>query len=197
MTAQMPDLVLLEGDQFELAGVQGGPLFEPASQGIAPSMIHTACWRGYICTYDTADDYLRLSQLELGLESTLNGEKLTDESVVFGAKVGRAEFGGYVLRGLSMPVPFSGGLLLGQDFIESHYVHMGFAPAWKYEQVIELLLTDGKVTAAVDRSAALAELRSKIEAGTASDPDGSREDLPKWIERTFTLDYSRSFGFSE
>ena len=192
MTAQASDLLILDGVAFAIVGVNGGPLFDPSSEGIEPAMINTACWRGYICTYTTTDGHLLLSELELGYESTVNGEALTDESVVLGVKVGRSNFAPFVLRGLSLPVPFSGGLLLGAGFIEALYVHMGFQAAWKYEKVVELLLTDGEVTDSVDRSAAVAELRSKIQAGTMSDPDGSKEDLVKWIDRTFTLDDSRS-----
>ena len=197
VTAQAPDLVILDGDEFAIAGVDGAPLFDPSSERIEPGVINSACWRGYICTYTTTDGRLLLKELELGYETTVNGEPLTEESVVLGVKVGRSDFAPYVLRDLSLPVPFSGGLLLRKDFIESLYVHMGFHPAWKFERVVELLLTDGEVTDPVDRSNAVAEMRSKIEAGTVSDPDDSSGGLVKWIDGTFTLDYSRSLGFSE
>ena len=74
---------------------------------------------------------------------------------------------------------------------------MGFHSAWTHKKVVELLVTDGVVTDSVDRSEALAEVRSKIEAGTMRNPDDSSGDLVEWIERTFTLDYSRSFGAFE
>ena len=196
VTAQQPDVVLVDRVHFEIVGVEGGPLFDPSTEGIEPSMITTACWRGYICTYTTAGGRLRLRNLELGVKSILNGEQLTEDSVVLGVKVGMPLWS-YVLRRLSLPVPFSGGLLLGKGFIRSLYEHMGFHPAWKYERVLELLLTDGVVTDCLDRSSAVAEVRSKIEAGTMSDPDESNGDLLKWIDRSFTLDYIRSFGSSE
>jgi hypothetical protein len=79
-------------------------------------------------------------------------------------------------------VPFSGGLLLGKGFIRSFYVHMGFQAAWTYKKVVELLVTDGVVTDSVDRSEALAEVRSKIEAGTMRNPDDSSGDLVEWID---------------
>ncbi len=90
-----------------------------------------------------------------------------------------------------MRVPFSGGLLLGQGFIRTTYVHMGFHPAWKFEKVAELLLEHGEVTSTLDRSAELAALRGRIGSGEEPDPDGPRGGV-KWVERTFSLDYSRS-----
>lgn len=42
-------------------------------------------------------------------------------------------------------VPLSGGLLLGEGFIQELYVHMGFHPAWKYLHVIELIFEGGQL----------------------------------------------------
>jgi hypothetical protein len=57
--------------------------------------------------------------------------------------------------------------------------------------VVELLADGGRVTSVQDRSAEMARLRERIQADRTADPDGGR-GLPGWIERTFTLDYSRS-----
>jgi hypothetical protein len=77
-------------------------------------------------------------------------------------------------------VPFSGGLLLGQGFIRTTYVHMGFHPAWKFEKVAELLLEHGGVTSTLDRSAELAPcagasavVRNPIQTGRAVASNGS------------------------
>ena len=39
---------------------------------------------------------------------------------------------------VNYPIAYTGGLLLARGFIQKLYEHMGFHPAWKYEQVIEL-----------------------------------------------------------
>ena len=64
-----------------------------------------------------------------------------------------------------MEVSFSAGLLLGQGFIGSTYVRMGFHPAWKFGRVVELLLDNGRATGIVDRSDELAAVRQRIASG--------------------------------
>jgi hypothetical protein len=71
-----------------------------------------------------------------------------------------------------VPVPITGGMLLGHGFISSTYVHMGFHPAWKFETVIELLLEGGVVTGTMDRSDEISVIRQRIEAGAIANPDG-------------------------
>ena len=50
MTSQIPDMVDIERRRYGLAGVNGATLWYPHVVGVAPKPIHTACWRGYICT---------------------------------------------------------------------------------------------------------------------------------------------------
>lgn len=95
------------------------------------------------------------------------------------------------MAGLAIPIPFTGGMLLGQGFIDRLYVHMGFHPAWKYTRVVELRLDGGRLVDQCDRSAEMAELRRRIEAGEVPDPLRSRAD---WIQASFTLDYALSTG---
>ncbi len=45
VTAQVADSVELEGKMYAIAGVRGGPLFDPAAHGRQPGLISTACWR--------------------------------------------------------------------------------------------------------------------------------------------------------
>lgn len=44
-----------------------------------------------------------------------------------------------------VPIPLSGGLLLGEGFIQELYAHMGFHPAWKCLHVIELIFEGGQL----------------------------------------------------
>ena len=194
MTAQMADRVELEGRSFSLAGVSGGPLFEPATVGLRPTMMNTACWRGYVSTYRVVDGRLRLSELLVGAGSTVDGRVVGPRTALLGqVPTRRKSLGAFLYAGLAHDVPFSGGLLLGDGFVPSLYRHMGFHPAWKYETVIELLVTDGRVHAAHDRSVDVARVRAEIQAGVTEEPDG-RHGGAAWVERTFSLDYRRTFG---
>ncbi len=196
VTAQVPDTVWLDGEQLAIAGVSGHGLFDPAERGLKPAMFSTACWRGFVCTYAVDAGRLVLDALHLGAGSQIDGQDVAPGAPLLGGTAERltiAAGGGYAYQNLGWPVPFTGGLLLGADFIRATYVHMGFHPAWKFERVMEILLDHGSVQAVHDRSAEVAGRRRVIESGAAGHPDGPRGGVD-WIERTFTLDYGRTFG---
>jgi hypothetical protein len=195
VTAQVPDFVLVDGVEYALAGVSGERLFDPSEHGIEPRAMSSACWRGYVCWYELAAEQLLLSRLVVGGGTKQRGRVLAEGDELLGepvqAATGSFWRGCWEVAALAKPMPFAGGLLLGADFVTSTYVHMGHHPAWKYRQVIEVLVTDGKVTEVADRSSEMAELRERITSGDLADPDGPRGGIA-WVERTFTLDYSRS-----
>ena len=181
MTAQISDVVVYRSKPHSIAGINGARLFDPASHGIRPVMISTACWRGYHCTYEVAEDTLQLATVNIGLGPDDQAAAERGEGpLLFGKSPKR-----YTIRGhstnvrtgevktswessdfrydnLRAVVPFSGGLLLGHDFIQELYVHMGFHPAWKFRQVHEVLFENGQVVKAADRSAEMAEFRAMV-----------------------------------
>jgi hypothetical protein len=95
------------------------------------------------------------------------------------------------LDGLWEMVPFTGGLLLGADFIGELYVHMGFHPAWNFRTVHELVLETGQVVEQHNRSERMEELRSHL--AIAGDGLQSEATLAEWIKQCFSLKYDR-FG---
>jgi hypothetical protein len=94
--------------------------------------------------------------------------------------------------GLKWPIPFTGRLLIARGFIQSLYRHMGFHPAWKFEESWELDFEQGRLANARELSAEMSALRERIQAGEEDDPDSV--ERPGWIERTFKLDFRRSKG---
>ena len=96
----------------------------------------------------------------------------------------------YVYHDVGMRLPFTGGMLLAQDFISDLYVHMGFHPAWKYETVHELTFDKGCLVSEADVSEKLAEVR-RAALSRAADPDSDtdRKDMMEWIARCFSRDY--------
>ncbi len=92
---------------------------------------------------------------------------------------------------IGLPLPFTGGLLLGKGFIHKLYRHMGFHPAWKYEKVVELIFAKGVLTATHDRSAEMANVR---EANAAAEKQAESHfnspiELIGWIENCFDRSY--------
>ncbi|GAA2438162.1 hypothetical protein GCM10010191_61650 [Actinomadura vinacea] len=193
MTGQISDEVTYRGKPYALTGANGTGLFDPASLGLRVRMISTACWRGYVAGYAVLDDALKLTRLELGLD---------DRPEVFGVRPDEphdpeeAEDSENFLppprhpaySGLDVPVPFTGGLLIGRDFDSSYYVHMGYQAGWKYEDLQELIFEDGRLVEAHDRSRTAARMREAAE-GPESPDRNDREAVRAWIRRSFSLDY--------
>jgi hypothetical protein len=209
MTAQISDVVVYRGKPHRIAGINGSGLFDPTEQGVRPVMISTACWRGYHCTYEVADRSLLLTELNVGLgeEDRALAER-GEGPKLFGRIPRRYTVRGYSedlgtgevqtswespdfrYDGLREAVPFTGGLLLADDFIDELYVHMGFHPAWKFREVHELLFERGQVVKEADRSAEMAEFRDMVRGRTLepTDPE-DREGIERWVEQCFSLKY--------
>jgi hypothetical protein len=181
MTAQIPDEVLLDGERFSLVGMKGDQLFEPQDFGIIPQSASTACWRGYVMKYHFVQDQLILDEMRV---TTNDPRKFNDivpqqEENLFK----------YCYKNLNLKVDFTGSILLAKDFIQSMYVHMGFQRPMAFETVVEINIENGTIVHIKDLSKKMAVKRKKdIQRGARPNSD-SEDDIKKWIEKTFSLDY--------
>jgi len=192
VTAQAPDMILVDGTEWAVVGIDGRGLFDPAAWGLEPVPLSTAEWRGFVARYAVADGRLRLVHLSIGLagdEARAALESLPGvvRSTAQGARWS-LDFDGF-------DVPFTGTLLLGQGFIRDLYVHMGFHPAWKWERVLRLELADGLVTASTDESARMARERNG-RRGKPLGPgrDADRGTVGRWISDAFDRSIRRTEG---
>lgn len=67
LTAQIPDLFRYQGQDFSIAGISEGELFNPDSLDLKPVGVCTACWRGYQAIYAIAESRLVLQELNINL----------------------------------------------------------------------------------------------------------------------------------
>ena len=182
MTAQVSDSVIYQCQDFSITGINGSGLFDPIDYGIIPKMISTACRRGYYCTYEVTNGNLYLRCLNIGLtkEESLSakqgkGPKLFDKAPEYSDTEHC-----FVYDELHEQIPFTGGILLGRDFIKEMYVHMGFHPAYKFKIVYEMIFDNGKVISESDRSAKMSQYREKISGQPLKPGDTSnREEVEK------------------
>ncbi len=209
MTAQISDSVIYRCTPYSIAGIKGSGLFDPSQQGIEPIAISTACWRGYHCVYEVADDTLLLTELHIGLSEKDRALAERGEGPMLFSKVPRRytirghsknlrtgkvktswESPDFLFNGLQAVIRFSGGLLLGDGFIREMYVHMGFHPAYKFRKVHQLIFENGRLVKEADRSTEMAEFRRMIadRPFRPSDPD-NREEIERWVRQCFRLDY--------
>jgi hypothetical protein len=186
MTAQFSDPVKYCGRSYSLAGKNGTGLFDPAAHGLKPVGRCSACWRGFVCTYAVHNRKLLLDAFVV----CLDGPAPPLFGVAPKPDEGDIRLFDAVYEELAHPLPYSGGLLLADGFIEDLYVHMGFHPAWKYREVHELVFRDGELVQQTDRSEQIAEFRQEL-GDTPLEPGrgAKRSDIKRWIEQCFSQEY--------
>lgn len=171
MTAQATDTFIYKRKEYDLIGLKGAGLFSPDDIGMIPEMMHTACYRGFICTYKIVRNRLYLDKLVIreanGNYLPVNGVepekqytndliKLLDpgiegdrENPVFTA----------TYHGLKMPIPFTGKIRLARGFIQEFYIHMGYQKPTAFRTVYDLTFDGGKILELQDRSAEMEQKR--------------------------------------
>jgi hypothetical protein len=184
MTAQMNDAFLLQDKRFSIVGVNGSGLFDPLIYNMQPLPRITSCWRGYVCTYKTLDNRLLLDSLLVNLDQ--EGPAINDIRPAFS---NQGTFNN-TYNGIKLQMDFTGGILVAYGFIQQLYVHMGFHPAWKYETVFELILSQGNVLDTRNVSSEMAQLRDKMTRQPLQpDRNTSKQEIEEWIASTFKRDY--------
>ena len=174
MTAQIADIFLFKKEEYELIGIKGGDLVDPEQFGMEPEMIHTACYRGFYSIYELTDSALLLRELTLR-------ERNSNYVPIAGVDPEKEEYQA-TYHNLNVIVPFTGKIRLAKDFIEEHYIHMGFQKPTAFKTVIDVTIQDGKLVDVKDRSTEMKEkwgaFKKRYETG----------NMIKGIEDAFSLD---------
>ena len=210
MTAQITDTIVYQDRDFRLVGINGNDLFHPDQIGLQVVTMSTACYRGFYCTYTIRDDHLLLTQLTVGLdeEDCLIAER-GEGPTHFGLNPQRKRlpcsrydrktqemvqdtyWSNWYYDELTQLVEFTGKLLIGADFIQEMYVHMGYHPAYKYREVHELIFQSGHLESAHDRSEKMVEFRDRVANRPLSPSDLSdQEGITDWIKQSFSRNYN-------
>ncbi len=185
MTGQIPDSVLYKDDVFALLRRQGEGLPTPEEFGLEPFGSCTACWRGYVLTFEIVGEELLLEALEVNTRES--------PPTINGVEAGPGErFFKYSYRGLGLKTRFTGHLMIGKDFMRKYYVHMGFQRPMGYRTVYEFDVNEGDITAVRDLSPKMAEQRERGPSRGAG--PGKGQSVEGWIEKTFSLDYDEDSG---
>ena len=207
MTGQASDKVAYREEKYSLVGISGTGLFDPAAHGIKTLSTNTGCWRGFVCGYVVKENTLRLRKLTCGLDDKEPppllwgrapqkeiGEYYRRKFVFFGKKIFySSETGDYCYSELDALIEYTGGLLIGNSFIETMYVHQGFQKAYRYENVHELTFEKGALIAARDVSDAMAAYRREMRRRRREQGEPSKEEMNQWMADCYDQDYSKWF----
>ena len=160
MTVQLSNSVLYERGEYALASSHGGRLFEPAQFGIETEMLHTACYRGFLCTYETTKRGFFLFSLEIrskhGLYPLINE---TPPSFPNGFYEGIACKARYDDIGFRMA--YTGTLRFDRDLDWKWQIYGLALKPWMYHRVFEAEIADGYVEYLRDISGEVAEIRNQ------------------------------------
>lgn len=181
ITGQVPEEFLYKDEVYSLAGVKGVGLFSADEFGIPTQSASTACYRGFQMGFKIQDNELRLNWMvlktDLSPPPSINGiepQQITERYSMFSHRY----------EDLNIKSHFTGKLLIGKDFIQSMYVHMGFQKPIAYEIVLELFLEEGTITEIKDRSKEVEVLRKQ-----AIDFDPDKDSIETFIKYSFSLYY--------
>lgn len=183
MTAQISDKILFEDSTYSLIAIENEWPFKPNEYGFNPIMMSTACWRGYYCKYDILDGNVFLNELTISLEDkppTWRGitAKRTD---IFGEAA--------VYTNVNLKIDYSGGIIIGRDFIREFYVHMGFHRPHCYKFVYELVFDNGKLSKISDRSENMKRIRDNIRGNRTTKSTNTIHEIEEFIRRSFSLSF--------
>lgn len=166
MTAQIPDYVDYDGEEYALLGLTGGPLFSIRKWGIEPKNDgFSGNWRGYTIRYHI-DDGIYVTSLYAnssdGLYPTINGVDPVDQ----------------VYENLNLRINYTGKVQLGTGFLRDYYVHQGFQQAGAFEKVLDFLFEDGRLIQIIDRSEDAKHAREKADSPDREVCQQSLFDVP-------------------
>ncbi|MFX0091510.1 MAG: hypothetical protein ACFFBD_07080 [Candidatus Hodarchaeota archaeon] len=181
MTAQISDIFKFNGEEYDIVGLDGPDLFDPNKEGFEPQMASTACWRGFQLTFEANNGFIYLNEMSIRQEKSkvFNGIKPVKGEWRFTHK--------YV--DMKHKLPFTGGILIGKNFIQSMYVYMGFQRPIAYRTVIELVIKDGGILEVIDHSSYYRKLRRKNSTKGATLQSSSDDDIKDFVEKSFSRRY--------
>lgn len=198
MTAQIDDMFRYRDTQYAVCGISECTLFDPSLFGLNPAGTCSACWRGYQAVFAVDDSRLVLDTLHVNL--LVPGERYTREpgppidGVSPTGPHGEHDLFNNHYTDLKVHLDYSGGVLLGHGFIRELYVHMGFHPAWKYTEALELVFENGVLEAEFDRSERMAQVRERMledrgegDADRALDDEEIRDFVKEAFSRTYRM----------
>jgi hypothetical protein len=105
-------------------------------------------------------------------------------------RISKDSFGfNYIYENIGLKTKFTGRILIGRDFVEDMYVHMGFQSAESYRDVLELEMENGNIVNVVNLVEVMEQRRLQGRC-KPTDPSSMEEsDLHSWIEDRFSQNY--------
>lgn len=158
MTAQISDQFLYNSKIYIISAIENEKFFDVKQYGFRPLPRSSACWRGYFNLYTIANEKLLLDSLNVSID-----EPFPLFCGIQGERGGFYKYDHIVnYKNVNMIIPYTGGIVIGQDIIREFYVNVGFQSPHCYEKVYELRFIEGNLIDAIDCSSEMGNIRKKI-----------------------------------
>ena len=172
MSAQFDDTILLDGIKYSIVQENGELLFDTQKYGFMPGGNCSACVRGYFADYCLRDNRIFLDNLYIetkdGKYPDLNGKSADsfnhDKYGIF------AEIF-HIYEDVSLPLSFTGALLVGSNFISDYGTYTCVQNPWAYENLAELVFENGVFVQKNDLSDIASQMRREVDALDLPCPD--------------------------
>ena len=151
MTAQVGDSFIYKGDDYSIVAISEPIQFNPLDYGIKPVACCTACWNGYWCDYHISKEGIILENLYINAKDNYYPE-INNVSPEREGKKSFLYMGHHLYKNINIFMEYTGKILIGKDFINEYYIHMGYQRAWVYEVLEEVIFDKGKLIKTVDHS---------------------------------------------
>lgn len=206
MTAQIPDKYRYENKEYAIVAMTKPMEFDPKNYGLEPHSSSTACWRGYWCEYAIKNGRLVLERLLLFNADNnypdFNGVAVSpqeykeieyfnfcDEEEKHQTKTIPANDGHRTYEA-NMEMKYTGKILLGDEFLNDYYIHMGFQEPWAYKDLKEFEFDNGELIAITDHSEYAEKMREQILRDPEVFERAQGGNIVDYIDRSFSLDAS-------
>ena len=189
MTAQIGDSFHYKKREYCIVAISEPLKFSPQDYGITPESYCTACWAGYWCEYEISDKGIILTNFYVNSKDDYYPE-VNGVLPLFADKNSKERFkymGHHLYKGVNILMPYTGKIVVGKDFMQEYYIHMGYQRAWAYKDLKEFIFEQGELVDVIDHSNVAKELRKKID----EDPEFFKklhDNIPEFIESSFNLE---------
>lgn len=188
MTAQIPDNLVYNDDEYELMSDYPRQLPMLDKLNMKPTMISTGCHRGYVAGYLVENSQLHLTYLHIYI---VNGEY----PKISGVSPSLNEHGVATYDSIHESVPYTGKLVIGREL--APFGWPDFRTAHNYKAVLRMSFDKGNLLAVEDISSQVAPISSLMleilnEMQLIQDYKHRKIEMDKLYRKSFNLTHGIS-----
>lgn len=155
MTLGLMDTCRYVGKVFDIIATEKSLPFSPQHYGVVPEL-HPTAIRGFFCEYIFTNKNFVLNEFSIYSKEKniiVSGKKPLHRQGFL------SDFITY--RDLNLKMDYSGGIIIGKNFLKDYYYILGKQNPLAFNIVYELIIEGGKIIKTIDKSEDVNELRKE------------------------------------